>query len=54
LDIFVDHSVCEIFVNGGQKVMTLRYFAENTHTTIAFSNEEIRDYSGQYFTLQDM
>jgi beta-fructofuranosidase len=35
-------------------VMTLRYFAENTHTTIAFSNEEIRDYSGQYFTLQDM
>ncbi|CAM4320189.1 sucrose-6-phosphate hydrolase [Weissella hellenica] len=54
LDIFVDHSVCEIFVNDGQKVLTLRYFADESHTKIAFSDEKLMNYTGQYFALNDM
>ena len=38
LDIFVDHSLIEIFVNDGYKVATLRYFADQSHGQVAFTN----------------
>ncbi|ADJ41564.1 Sucrose-6-phosphate hydrolase [Limosilactobacillus fermentum CECT 5716] len=38
LDIFVDHSLVEIFVNDGYKVATLRYFADQAHGQVAFTN----------------
>lgn len=34
LRIFVDSSVCEIFINDGQKVLTSRVFPDKTDTTI--------------------
>lgn len=39
LHIFLDTSSIEIFLNGGQEVMTARYFAEPTDQTIAFSTK---------------
>lgn len=38
LQIFLDHSLAEIFVNNGQHVMTLRYFADQHHQTISFDH----------------
>ena len=54
LKIFIDHSVCEIFVNGGEKVFTLRYFAPQTQTEIAFIGENELKYSGRYYELKNM
>ncbi|WP_432419172.1 sucrose-6-phosphate hydrolase [Ligilactobacillus acidipiscis] len=39
LDIFVDHSICEIFVNGGQQVLTLRFFTDKQDTKIFLSQK---------------
>lgn len=36
LQIFLDHSLAEIFVNDGRHVLTLRYFADQSHGKIAF------------------
>lgn len=54
LKIFIDHSVCEIFVNGGKKVFTLRYFAPQRQTEIAFVGENELKYSGRYYELKNM
>lgn len=54
LNIFIDHSVCEIFVNGGKKVLTLRYFAPRENTEIAFIGENELKYSGRYSHLKNM
>lgn len=54
LDIFIDHSVCEIFVNGGEKVMTLRFFAPQQQTMIAFAGQNTIEYSGSYLSLSNM
>lgn len=39
LDIFVDHSLCEIFVNDGEHVATLRFFANEGDQTIGFTTD---------------
>lgn len=36
LRIFLDHSLAEIFVNHGEQVATLRYFADQSHGKLAF------------------
>lgn len=36
IDLFVDHSLMEIFVNDGYQVATLRYFADQSHGQVAF------------------
>lgn len=54
LNIFIDHSVCEIFLNGGRKVFTLRYFAPQENTEIAFIGENELKYSGKYSQLKNM
>lgn len=54
LDIFVDHSICEIFINGGEQVMTLRFFAPQAQTMIAFSEQNKLKYSGSYIALSGM
>lgn len=51
LDIFVDGSLCEIFVNDGRHVMTLRFFAPVDHQTVAFSAEKPVDFTGTYWPL---
>lgn len=38
LQIFLDHSLAEIFVNDGAHVLTLRYFAQPDHQAIAFDH----------------
>ena len=54
LDIFVDHSICEIFINGGEQVMTLRFFAPQAQTMIAFYEQNKLKYSGSYIALSGM
>ena len=54
LDIFIDHSICEIFINGGEKVMTLRFFAPQQQTMIAFAGQNTIKYSGSYLSLSNM
>lgn len=39
LDIFVDGSLCEIFINDGKNVATLRFFANPENQTIAFDHD---------------
>ena len=36
LDIFIDGSLCEIFINNGRHVATLRFFAPTPNQKIAF------------------
>ena len=38
LQVFLDHSLAEIFVNDGRHVLTLRYFADQSQQTIAFDH----------------
>lgn len=52
LRIFIDHSLAEIFVNGGQHVATLRYFAPQEKDAIAF-NLPTR-VKGEFWKLFDM
>ncbi len=39
LDIFVDHSLIEVFVNGGEHVLTGRFFTNQDSQKIVFDNE---------------
>lgn len=53
LHVFVDHSLCEIFVNDGQSVITLRFFAPEGNTAVQFDNDNVK-YQAQYWPLQEM
>lgn len=53
LDIFVDHSLCEIFVNGGKSVITLRFFAPTDNTAVRMDSDNVQ-YSAQYWPMQKM
>lgn len=53
LQIFVDRSVVEIFVNKGQKVVTARVFPNNEQTGIALEGENSL-FSGNIWTLRPM
>lgn len=53
LRVFVDHSLCEIFVNDGAHVFTLRFFAPDQATAIRMSTEGL-DYQAHYWPLQQM
>ncbi|AEG39788.1 sucrose-6-phosphate hydrolase [Lactobacillus kefiranofaciens] len=50
LDIFVDHSLIEVFVNGGEEVLTGRYFADQANPKIAF--EQNTAYTGQLWQMK--
>lgn len=54
LQIFVDHSLCEIFVNDGQHVMTGRFFNFAPHTQISLISEQKLGYTGKYWELCKM
>lgn len=49
LDIFIDASLGEIFINGGQRVMTFRFFQEPTATTVALLGNG--HFTGEYWPL---
>ncbi|MBO1305175.1 sucrose-6-phosphate hydrolase [Enterococcus sp. 669A] len=53
LRIFVDHSVCEIFINDGQKVATARVFPQEGETGL-FIEGSNGTYSGSYWRLRKM
>lgn len=53
LQIFVDRSVIEVFVNNGQKVMTARVFPNNEQTGILLEGEGSL-FSGNIWTLRSM
>jgi len=53
LQIFVDRSVIEIFINDGQKVVTARVFPKNEQTGIILEGEDSL-FSGNIWTLRPM
>lgn len=53
LQIFVDQSVCEIFVNGGQAVLTTRVFPTETETNVSIEGKS-GDFSGKTWRLRKM
>lgn len=56
LEIFIDHSLCEIFVNGGEHVMTLRFFADAGNKQIALTSptEAALNYRGTFWKLKSI
>lgn len=56
LDIFVDNSLCEIFVNHGEHVLTLRFFTQpdTDSQNIIMVSETNFSYNGIYQTLEDI
>lgn len=54
LHIFVDHSICEVFINDGYRVMTSRIFLEDPKQTKIFLEGFKGDYSGDFYTLRQM
>ena len=54
LDIFIDHSLAEVFVNNGEHVMTLRYFADQKNDKIALTGKNSLNYYGTFWNLADM
>lgn len=56
LEIFIDHSLCEIFVNGGEHVITLRFFAEAGNKQIALTSptEAALNYRGTFWKLKSI
>ena len=52
LRIFVDHSLIEVFVDGGQEVLTGRFFAPAGNTYAKMSTGI--DYKGSLWQLKDM
>lgn len=53
LQVFVDRSVIEIFINDGQKVVTARVFPKNDQTGIILEGENSL-FSGNIWTLRPM
>lgn len=51
LDIFVDHSVIEIFINNGRHVITARFFTEPQNDQITLSSSSPIDYYGTFWKL---
>ena len=52
LDIFVDHSLCEIFINDGEHVATLRFFANEAKQTLGFNKET--DFKGVLWKMESI
>ncbi|GHN40477.1 sucrose-6-phosphate hydrolase [Lactobacillus delbrueckii] len=52
LRIFVDHSLFEIFVNGGEEVITGRFFPQNGQTFVKMDSGV--DYQAKTWRLKDM
>ncbi|MGO3733150.1 MAG: sucrose-6-phosphate hydrolase [Vagococcus sp.] len=51
LTIFADASVCELFINKGEKTLTSRVFPDKCHTTVFIEGEE-STYFGDYYPLR--
>lgn len=54
LHIFVDYSVCEVFINNGHRVMTSRIFLKNKNNTHIFLEGFTGNYSGNLWNLREM
>ena len=50
LDIFVDHSLVEIFVNGGEHVLTGRFFTDPVNQRIKFDQDT--NYQGTFYNME--
>ncbi len=50
LNIFIDHSLIEIFVNHGEEVLTGRYFADQNNTKFAFAQKT--HYNGKLWQMK--
>lgn len=51
LQIFIDHSIAEIFVNHGYKVLTARFFPNDDQTQISLEASVYLDYNYDYWRL---
>ncbi len=54
LDVFVDNSICEIFINGGKKTMTARFFPEKGQKSIAIESQSDVKYRGTFWKMQSI
>lgn len=52
LDIFVDHSMIEIFINNGEKVMTSRFFNNPKNQIIRFDHKI--NYQGKFWKMRSI
>ncbi|GAJ26662.1 sucrose-6-phosphate hydrolase [Liquorilactobacillus sucicola DSM 21376 = JCM 15457] len=52
LDIFFDNSVCEIFVNDGLNVLTLRLFPQRKQDNIILESNSTLNYNGTWWNLK--
>ncbi|KRL01061.1 sucrose-6-phosphate hydrolase [Liquorilactobacillus capillatus] len=52
LDIFFDNSICEIFVNNGSHVLTLRLFPSKKQQKIILESSQFIDYNGTWWNLK--
>ena len=52
LDIFVDHSLCEIFINDGEHVATLRFFIKEGNQTLGFAQET--NFTGVFWKMKSI
>ena len=52
LDIFIDGSLCEIFINNGRHVATLRFFASTPNQKIAFDKDT--KYTGRLWSMNSI
>ncbi|MCP9328594.1 sucrose-6-phosphate hydrolase [Liquorilactobacillus satsumensis] len=51
LDVFVDYSVCEIFINNGQRVLSMRVFPTKDETAITLAGQAQITYNGSWWNL---
>lgn len=54
LDVFVDSSLCEIFINGGKKTMTARFFPEPGEKSIELETGDDARYHGTFWKMQSI
>lgn len=48
LDLFIDHSLAEVFINDGEKVATLRFFCDPSHQAIKLVDTQ---FTAHYYQL---
>lgn len=54
LDVFIDNSLCEIFINGGKQTMTARFFPEKGQKSIAIESQSDVKYRGTFWKMQSI
>lgn len=52
IDLFVDHSLAEMFINNGKNTMTFRYFAPKENTKLAIASDGELNFTGTHWIME--